>query len=271
VRLVRPAAFASILVVACGSFGEGAEPPGSATASDGGAPGETQDAAGVGPIPDEEEVVGNTSPGSTTGPCLMKMLASDALFCSDFDDVDPWSGWDRPDAAGGYDFDTSAPPSLPKAAKLTITAGTNADARLKHKLDAKKHFKFVAKVKLASPTDPPTDAVVLKLQFISGTLFVRSSGRVVETIKQATGSPKFVEQLSNVGVPFGDWLSFELEVDLPTGQFVLTVAGQARQGTMNTKRSEAESVLLVAGPADPRPDPPPQIIVGIDDVFVTGS
>ena len=269
-RLVRTAALAMLVVaVGCASFGEGRDdtPPPSPPVD---SPDAASDAGDLGPIPEEEPVTGNKDPGSKSTACLQKVAAG-AIFCSDFDDgIDPWVGWDRDIPLERYATDSVERISSPNAALLAIKASSGSpDLRLKHELPPQIHFTFRGALRLSSPTQPPTDAVIMKLQFQKGGLFFRSTGRAIETIPQSSGPAKFVERLPNVEIPLDKWLDVELVVDLPTGKFDLSVGASKRSGTMDTKRAAPESVLLIVGPMDPRATEPSNLTMRLDDVFVT--
>ena len=200
------------------------------------------------------------------------MLTAGALFCSDFDDLaDPWVGWDRDIPFSRYEVDPNEKKSAPNAARLFIQGpvGSSPDLSIKHELQPKTRFVISAALRLSSGAKPATDAVLLKLQFQKGQLFLRSGGRVVETIPDGTLGSRFVQRLADTNVPLDEWLDVRLEVNLPTGAFSLTVNGSKREAVMETKRPNAEAVLLIAGPMDPKRDDAPDLTVLLDDVFVS--
>jgi hypothetical protein len=260
---------------ACGSFGEGSDPPASPP-PDGG----TGDSAGpTNASTFEDETVAptkeNTSPGSNGTFCAQKITTTPTLvFCSDFDDpIDEWVGWDRPDIASRYSLDTVERTSPLNAGRVQITgnAGESPDARLRHVLPKASRFALVGRVRFASPTKPMTDAAVLKIQFAKGQLIMRSTGRVVEVIPSSSGgAADFPTRLEAADVPLEQWLQFGVEIDLPTGNFSVSVNGFKRSATMSTPRA-AESVLLLLGAMDPSPAVAPDLSVWLDDVFVTSE
>lgn len=268
VRFPWTLAVSTFVAIGCGSFGEGSMP--SAPNDGGTSTPDASDAGELGPTPTEEpvaETVENTAPGSVG--CLAKN--QNALFCSDFGDpTNPWIGWERPNDASSYAVDPAIFRAEAPSGRVTISGppGSSPDARLRHVLPARTHFFFTGSLRLESGTSL-TDAVLLKLQFAKGSLSFRSSGRVVETIPRNGGESEFLTKLPNEELPAMTWLDVKLEVDLPTGEFVLTVNGARRTAVMSTQRKTAEPVMLITGASDPPRTSAPNLTVWLDDIVVT--
>jgi len=265
------------LLAACGSFGEADDtPPATPTPTDDAGPIADSD-AGTEEVPEEVIIPGDPDGKGSTGTfCTLKAQDTSVVFCSDFDDpTDPWVGWSRQDFAAAperYALDKTNFTSVPQAAKLTIAgvALSTPDARLRHNLKPATHISLNAQVRLSSPSN--TDAVLLRLQFAKGSVYLRSTGAVSENIVPETGSTTTVSRLpaTDPPPPQNKWLSVAFDLDFPTGELRLTVDGATRSAQVVKRQTEGP--LLVVGPADPKKTAKgPGLDMWLDDFFVSAQ
>jgi hypothetical protein len=147
-------------------------------------------------------------------------------------------------------------------------AFSSPDARLRHNLKPASRFTIQGSVRLSSPSN--TDAVLLRLQFAKGSIFLRSSGALNENVVSSTGAASTVPRLPAASTPLNKWLAVELDLDLPTGTLRLSIDGAAREAAV-VKRA-AEGPLLVVGPAEPKKTADgPALDMWLDDFFVVAQ